>query len=138
MCGEHLDDKLVSKVGCPYSPEKTPGRERPLPNSDVEADVALGRCAPSGPRSLTPVVVQTRIGHGEHWKDGWFCRMTCLTAPTQMKRRQVLEVSDAIVPDSSQEARSMFAPLGAVNARAATEDSSAAMAEFSCSAACHF
>ena len=25
-------------------------------NSDVEADVALSRCAPSGPRSLTPVV----------------------------------------------------------------------------------
>jgi hypothetical protein len=37
-----------------------------LPNSDVEADVALGRCAPSGPRSLTPVVRRTtesfRIG----------------------------------------------------------------------------
>jgi hypothetical protein len=30
-----------------------------LPNSDVEADVALSRCAPSGPRSLTPVVGQT-------------------------------------------------------------------------------
>ncbi len=31
-----------------------------LHNSDVEADVALGRCAPSGPRSLTPVVMRTR------------------------------------------------------------------------------
>ena len=30
-----------------------------LSNSDVEADVALSRCAPSGPRSLTPVVMQT-------------------------------------------------------------------------------
>ena len=30
-----------------------------LPNSDVEADVALSRCVPSGPRSLTPVVRQT-------------------------------------------------------------------------------
>ena len=30
-----------------------------LPNSDVEADVALSRCAPSGPRSLTPVVMWT-------------------------------------------------------------------------------
>jgi hypothetical protein len=30
-----------------------------LPNSDVEADVALGRSAPSGPRSLTPVVRHT-------------------------------------------------------------------------------
>jgi len=30
-------------------------------NSDVEADVAFGRCAPSGPRSLTPVVMQTPI-----------------------------------------------------------------------------
>jgi epsilon-lactone hydrolase len=29
-----------------------------LANSDVEADVALSRCAPSGPRSLTPVVMQ--------------------------------------------------------------------------------
>jgi len=29
-----------------------------LHNSDVEADVALSRCAPSEPRSLTPVVVQ--------------------------------------------------------------------------------
>jgi hypothetical protein len=28
-------------------------------NSDVEADVALSRCAPSGPRSLTPVVMRT-------------------------------------------------------------------------------
>jgi hypothetical protein len=36
--------------------------ERPseLHNSDVEADVALSRCAPSGPRSLTPVVRRTR------------------------------------------------------------------------------
>jgi hypothetical protein len=33
---------------------------RLLPNSDVEADVALGRCAPSGPRSLTPVVRRTQ------------------------------------------------------------------------------
>jgi hypothetical protein len=30
-----------------------------LPNSDVEADVALGHCASSGPRSLTPGVMQT-------------------------------------------------------------------------------
>jgi hypothetical protein len=30
-------------------------------NSAVEADVALSRCAPSGPRSLTPVVRQTRL-----------------------------------------------------------------------------
>jgi hypothetical protein len=30
-----------------------------LYNSDVEADVALSRCAPSGPRSLTPVVMPT-------------------------------------------------------------------------------
>lgn len=30
-----------------------------LSNSDVEADGALGRCAPSGPRSLIPVVRQT-------------------------------------------------------------------------------
>jgi hypothetical protein len=30
-----------------------------LPNSDVAADEALGRCAPSGPRSLMPVVGQT-------------------------------------------------------------------------------
>ena len=28
-------------------------------NSDVEADEALGRCAPSGLRSLTPVVRRT-------------------------------------------------------------------------------
>jgi hypothetical protein len=28
-------------------------------NSDIEADVALSRCAPSGPRSLTPVVRRT-------------------------------------------------------------------------------
>jgi hypothetical protein len=32
------------------------------PNSDVEADVALSRCAPSGPRSLTPVVMRTDVG----------------------------------------------------------------------------
>jgi hypothetical protein len=30
-----------------------------LPNSDVAADKALSRCAPSGPCSLTPVVGQT-------------------------------------------------------------------------------
>jgi hypothetical protein len=30
-------------------------------NSDVEADEALGRCAPSGLRSLTPVVMQTPL-----------------------------------------------------------------------------
>jgi hypothetical protein len=30
-----------------------------LHNSAVEADVALSRCAPSGPRSLTPVVRRT-------------------------------------------------------------------------------
>jgi hypothetical protein len=35
-------------------------RRREQPNSEVEADVALGRCAPSGPRSLTPVVGRTR------------------------------------------------------------------------------
>jgi len=29
-------------------------------NSDIEADVALSRCAPSGPRSLTPVVDMER------------------------------------------------------------------------------
>jgi hypothetical protein len=29
-------------------------------NSDIEADVALSRCAPSGPRSLMPVVSRTR------------------------------------------------------------------------------
>jgi hypothetical protein len=34
------------------------------PNSDVEADVALSRCAPSGPRSLTPVVRQTQPTDG--------------------------------------------------------------------------
>jgi len=33
------------------------------PNSDVEADVALGRSAPSGPRSSTPVVRQTQPAH---------------------------------------------------------------------------
>jgi hypothetical protein len=40
-------------------------RERPTAplryNSDVEADVALSRCTPSGPRSLTPVVGQTTV-----------------------------------------------------------------------------
>jgi hypothetical protein len=30
-------------------------------NSDVEADVALSRCAPSGPRSLTPVVMASPL-----------------------------------------------------------------------------
>src|SRR5688572_20704699 len=36
-----------------------PASKQAPPNSDVEADVALSRCAPSGPRSLTPVVRQT-------------------------------------------------------------------------------
>jgi hypothetical protein len=35
-------------------------RSTSLHNSDIEADVTLGRRAPSGPRSLTPVVRQTR------------------------------------------------------------------------------
>jgi hypothetical protein len=35
-------------------------------NSDVEADVALSRCAPSGPRSLTPGVGRTRTGELSH------------------------------------------------------------------------
>ena len=35
------------------------GYHRARPNSDVEADVALSRGAPSGPRSLTPVVIPT-------------------------------------------------------------------------------
>jgi hypothetical protein len=33
--------------------------ERTLPKSDIEADVALSRCAPSGQRSLTSVVILT-------------------------------------------------------------------------------
>jgi hypothetical protein len=33
--------------------------ETGTPISDVEADGAIGRCAPSGPRSLTPVVRPT-------------------------------------------------------------------------------
>jgi hypothetical protein len=36
-------------------------------NSDVEADVALSRCAPTGPRSLTPVVMRTA---GTAWTGG--------------------------------------------------------------------
>jgi hypothetical protein len=36
-----------------------PGVKSEPHNSDIEADVALGRCAPSGPRSLIPVVGQT-------------------------------------------------------------------------------
>ena len=35
-------------------------RRKPRANSDIEADVALSRCAPSGPRSLMPVVMPTR------------------------------------------------------------------------------
>jgi hypothetical protein len=35
-----------------------------LPNSDVEAGVALSRYAPSGPRSLTPVVRPTNVRGG--------------------------------------------------------------------------
>ena len=40
-----------------------PGKllHRAVPNSAVEADVALGRCASSGPRSITPVVMQTLV-----------------------------------------------------------------------------
>src|SRR5690606_20828064 len=37
---------------------------RAAPNSDVEADVALSRCAPSGQRRLTPVVMPTDVGAG--------------------------------------------------------------------------
>jgi hypothetical protein len=41
-----------------HQPEQSGTRRWAQPNSDVEADEALGRCAPSGLRSLTPVVGQ--------------------------------------------------------------------------------
>jgi hypothetical protein len=41
------------------APTLVEGLKTAPPNSDVEADEALGRCAPSGLRSLTPVVGQT-------------------------------------------------------------------------------
>lgn len=43
--------------GCPWA-SSAGARSAASFNSDVEADEALGRCAPSGPRSLTPVVGQ--------------------------------------------------------------------------------
>jgi hypothetical protein len=52
-------------------------RSRMPHNSDIEADVALGRSAPSGPRSLMPVVMQTAVHTWvpiEDWTNLWnFC-----------------------------------------------------------------
>jgi hypothetical protein len=60
-----LDVEYSSPVGaCPasiLSREGGHGKRNGLPVSDVEADVALSRCAPSGPRSLTPVVRLTGL-----------------------------------------------------------------------------
>jgi hypothetical protein len=58
-----------------------------LPNSDVEADVALSRCAPSGPRSLTPVVRQTaktanHVAYGDVFLAFW--RASTAQAPVQV------------------------------------------------------
>jgi hypothetical protein len=50
-------------------PSKSRGLGGAQPNSAVEADVALSRCAPSGPRSLTPVVRQTRTTC--HYFENW-------------------------------------------------------------------
>jgi hypothetical protein len=51
-----------------------------LHNSAVEADVALGRSAPSGPRSLMPVVRKTREGlctaSPHTWRVGRRCKST--------------------------------------------------------------
>jgi hypothetical protein len=58
-------------------PEQGGTRRWALPNSDVEADVALGRCAPSGPRSLTPVVRRTGVG--------WVCGTGRLCASGQRR-----------------------------------------------------
>jgi hypothetical protein len=58
-----LDVEYSSPVGaCPapiLSREGGDGKRNGLPVSEVEADVALSRYAPSGPRSLTPVVGRT-------------------------------------------------------------------------------
>ncbi len=56
--------RLASSRGREAIPETLRENERCVAdevphNSAVEADVALSRCAPSGPRSLTPVVGQT-------------------------------------------------------------------------------
>jgi hypothetical protein len=63
-----LEVEYSSPVGaCPASIlswEGGHGKRNGLPVSEVEADVALGRCAPSGPRSLTPVELQSLI-----WND---------------------------------------------------------------------
>jgi hypothetical protein len=44
-------------------------------NLAVEADVALSRCAPSGPRSLTPVVMRTPVAL-RHGKPPYVCQDT--------------------------------------------------------------
>jgi hypothetical protein len=54
-CWWHMRDKEI-----PESSDSGGGLKTAPPNSDVEADEALGRCAPSGLRSLTPVVMLTR------------------------------------------------------------------------------
>jgi hypothetical protein len=47
-----------------------------LHNSAVEADKAIGRCAPSGPCSLTPVVRQTQV-HTWRLLEEWTSRRSC-------------------------------------------------------------
>ena len=75
--GEHaivsVDTKSIgafaNDIHAVYAPKRcgsslvivTVGFQRPLPNSDVAADEALRRCAPSGPRSVTPDVMQSRL-----------------------------------------------------------------------------
>ena len=46
-------------------------RDFSLPNSDIEADEALDRCAPSGLRSSTPVVLQTTDDGGHRQCSRW-------------------------------------------------------------------
>jgi hypothetical protein len=70
-----------------------------LPNSDVEAGVALSRSAPSGPRSLTPVVLQTRLSHiGDRWGVGVRLQATEIGTGRRMHVDEQLLRSDSACP----------------------------------------
>jgi hypothetical protein len=105
---------------------------RTLPNSDVAADKALGRCAPSGPRSLTPVVMQTRAFTWQPVEDrtsrrsccwalsSWSATLAMMDARQDgepFRRRQTGE----LVPGCSRRTRTMVGGAGLLSGRRALE-----------------
>jgi hypothetical protein len=72
---DERESRTWSPWECRSDDEQEANTDGAQPNSDVEADEALGRCAPSGLRSLTPVVRQTRTEMRNRRKSGRLCRV---------------------------------------------------------------